>query len=80
MQTTLRLDEQLLGAARREALARGQSLNSFIAGALRQEINPARRRAKPRSVRLVTFRGHGLQSGVNLDDSRALLDRLDGRS
>jgi hypothetical protein len=29
--------------------------------------------------KFVTFRGKGLQAGVNLDDTASLLDRMEGR-
>jgi hypothetical protein len=80
MQTTLRLDERLLGAAKRAALARGQSLNQFVLGAVNEKVARAPRKAQPRPIRLATFRGRGLQPGVNLDDNRALLDHLEGRA
>jgi hypothetical protein len=78
MQTTLRLDGQLLNAAKRAALARKQSLNVFIVDAVREKMALAPRPAPRRAVRLATFRGKGLQPGVNLDDNSALLDRMDG--
>lgn len=34
---------------------------------------------QPASGRLPTFRGHGLQPGVSLDDTAALLDRMEER-
>jgi len=34
--------------------------------------------AAPRKVTIVTVDGDGLQPGVDLDDTSALLDRMDG--
>jgi hypothetical protein len=79
MQTTLRLDARLLGQARQAALTRGESLNSFMVAAVRQEIVRQPRQRVVRPARLATCRGRGLQAGVNLDDSGALLERMEGR-
>jgi hypothetical protein len=71
MRTTISLDEALLKQARRVALDRGISLNELVVVALRVELN----RTKPdqkRRVELPTFKGRGLRSGVDLDDSAAL--------
>jgi hypothetical protein len=79
MQTTLRLDERLLGAAKRAALSRGESLNAFMVAAVRQEVIRQPRRRASRPARLATYRGRGLQAGVNLDDSEGLLEHMEGR-
>jgi hypothetical protein len=42
------------------------------------ELHPGRARKGRSSVRLTTFRGSGLQPGVDLDDSAALQDLMDG--
>ena len=79
MQTTLRLDGRLLGEAKRAALARGESLNTFIVSLLQSKLSGAAKPASRRPTRLITFRGRGLQPGVNLDDNSALLDHMEGR-
>lgn len=73
MRTTIRLDDALLRQAKSMAAANGRSLNEFIVDAVRAAV--ARRTMKD-AVPLPTFRGHGLMSGVNLDDSAALLDLM----
>lgn len=72
MRTTIRLDDALLRRAKAQAAASGRSLNDFIADAVRAALAPRASRAGV--VELPTFRGHGLQPGVDLDDSAALLD------
>lgn len=78
MRTTISLPEPLLAEARRRALETGRSLTSFIADAVRESL--ARQRAsKDRTpIRLTTYGGSGLQPGVDLDDSAALQDLIDG--
>jgi Arc/MetJ family transcription regulator len=78
MRTTIRLDDDLLTRAKRAAIERGTTLTAVIEDALRQAlaVEPARRR---KTVSLPTFRGDGLQPGVDLDDTASLLDLLDER-
>ncbi len=68
--TTLRLDDALLRQAKAMAAANGRSLNDFIVDAIRVAIaRPAEAFGAP----LPTFGGRGLQPGVDLDDTAALL-------
>src|SRR5688572_20195653 len=80
MRTTVDLDDHLLREAKVVARQSGVTLTSFIEDALRERL--ARRRSvqkgKREWVSLPTFKGEGLQPGVDLDDSRALLDIMDG--
>jgi hypothetical protein len=73
MRTTIRLDDQLLKSAKRFAHESGQSLTKLIEDALRHALG--RRTAKPtrKPVKLTTVSGRGLRSGVDIDDSAALL-------
>jgi hypothetical protein len=79
MRTTVRLDERLMKDVKRFAHETGRTLTAFIEESLREAL--ARRRAPQarERVRLPVFGGDGLQPGVDLDDSAALLDRMDGR-
>jgi hypothetical protein len=56
----------------------GRSMTQVIEDALRVAVARAGS-APPRTVTIVTVAGDGLQSGVDLDDSSALLDLMDGR-
>jgi Arc/MetJ family transcription regulator len=78
MRTTIRLDDDLLARAKRAAAERGTTLTALIEDALRRTLAP--RSASDRSrPPLPTVRGDGLQAGVDLDDTAALLDRMDAR-
>jgi len=70
----------LLVEAKRFAAETGRTLTALIEDALREVL--ARRVQSPRrpKVRLTTFGGKGLQPGVDLDDTAALLDRMEGRN
>lgn len=78
MRTTIRLDDTLLRRAKAQAAASGKSLNDFIADAVRAALAPRANRPGADAVALPTFRGRGLQNGVDLDDSAALLDLMEG--
>lgn len=76
MRTTIRLDDELLARAKHEAIERGTTLTAVIEEALRRAlVTPHDAAGAP--VVLPTFRGDGLQPGVDLDDSDALLDLLE---
>jgi hypothetical protein len=78
MRTTIRIDEQLLREAKEMAARSGRSLTSIIEDALREALARQRDSRPRRPVRLVTFGGKGLLPGVDLDDSAALLDLMEG--
>jgi hypothetical protein len=80
MRTTVRLDDQLLAAARRYAAQSGRTLTSLIDEGLRDLL--ARRVAPPPAERVTLPTGGrgGLQPGVSLDSNAALLDIMDGKA
>jgi Arc/MetJ family transcription regulator len=78
MRTTIRLDDDLLARAKRAAAERGTTLTALIEDALRRALAPRSGADRSRPP-LPTVRGDGLQSGVDLDDTAALLDRMDAR-
>jgi hypothetical protein len=81
MRTTVRLDDVLLERARREAERRGETLTSLIERGLRLALaRPETRRSRPRVEIPVCREGGGTRPGVDLDDSAALLDIVEGRS
>lgn len=77
MRTTIRLDDELLRDAKRAALERGTTLTAVIEDALRRALAPGAV-APVEDVEIPTFRGNGLQPGVDLDDTASLLDLMDG--
>ena len=77
MRTTIRLDDALLAAAKQEASRSGRTLTAVIEDALRQAL-AQRDGGRGEPVELITCGGSGLQPGVDLDDSAALLDLMDG--
>lgn len=77
MRTTVRLDEHLLAEAKQRAARTGRTLTAVIEDALRQALTDAKRSKKSAPARFPTFRGDGLQPGVDLDDTAALLALMD---
>ncbi len=79
MRTTIRIDDDLFAEIKTEAARTGRTLTQVVEDALREFL--ARKRSaggRRRAVELPTFRGRGLQPGVDLDSTAALLDLMDG--
>lgn len=77
MRTTVRLDDALLRQAKAAAAASGRSLNDLIVDAVRAALAPRSPASRVSESELPTYRGRGLQPGIDLDDSAALLDRME---
>jgi hypothetical protein len=74
MRTTVRLDDDLLRQTRALAAETGRTLTAVIEDALREALARQRVRRGRSRIALPTFKGQGLQPGVDLDDSAGLLD------
>lgn len=77
MRTTVDVQEDLLREAKARAARSGRTLGQVVDDALRalfQRGEEAERRGR---VTLPTFRGAGLQPGIDLDDSASLLDMME---
>ena len=71
------MDDQLLMEAKQRAAQTGRTLKAVIEDALREALaRPDSSPLQPR-VRLKTFKGRGLQPGVDLDDTASLLDLME---
>jgi hypothetical protein len=77
MRTTIRLDEALLRQAKAAAAASGRSLNELIEDAVRAALGRRGGAQRVSEPALPTYRGRGLQPGVDLDDSAALLAAME---
>ena len=77
MRTIINLDDDLHRRAKAFAARVGTSLTALVEEALRIRLAQPATRQKGR-VKLPTFRGDGLQSGVTLDDMDTVYDRMDG--
>jgi hypothetical protein len=77
MRTTIRLDDQLLAEVEKLANQRGQTITAVIEDALRQMLAQQKQITAAPPIELFTVSGNGLQPGVDLDDSAALLDLME---
>jgi hypothetical protein len=76
MRTTINIDDDLLAEAKQVAARTGRSLTAVVEDALRESLH-RRSQAAPRAVELPVFGEGGVQPGVDLDDSAALLDLME---
>lgn len=80
MRTTIRLNDNFLRQVKREAEKRGETLTSMIEQGLRLLLAGTRQAPSRTRVRIPVSRARGgVLPGVDLDDSSALLDRMEGR-
>jgi hypothetical protein len=80
MRTTVRLDEGLLREVKAEASRRGETVTALIERGLRLVLAGSQRAPRRARVKLpVSLASGGTHPGVDLDNSAALLDRLEGR-
>jgi len=78
MRTTVKIDDQLLAEAKIQAAKSGRTLDAIIEDALRGALSQRQRGDNRRTVDLPTFSGSRLLPVVDLDDSAALLERMEG--
>jgi hypothetical protein len=77
MRTIISLDDELHRRAKSYAAEHGTTLTALVEEALRTRLAERRGRRR-RPVRLPTFKGEGLQSGLSLDEMGTIYDRMDG--
>jgi predicted DNA-binding ribbon-helix-helix protein len=77
MRTTIRLDDDLLVEIKQIAARSDRTLTSVIEDALREMLARQQKATARAPVRLTTVSGGGLQPGVDLDDSAALLSLME---
>ena len=77
MRTTIRLDDDLLAEIKQLAARSNKTLTAVFEDALREMLARQRRPEERASITLPTASGGGLQPGVDLDDSAALLSLME---
>jgi hypothetical protein len=78
MRTTINLPDELIQRAKKAALEADTTLTEIIANALREALLKGRRKEPRRKIKLTTYGEGGTFPGVNLDDTSAVLDLMDG--
>lgn len=79
MRTTISLEERLTEQVRRRAAEEGLSVSAFIARTLDDALKRSGTTPVSPPFRLVTVKGEGLQSGVDLDRPGGLVSEEDER-
>ena len=80
MRTTVSIQDALLRRVKEESLARNCSLSEVIEEALRLTLETRPKDGGVSRIQpLKTFRGSGLQPGVDLSSSASLLEIMEGR-
>lgn len=77
MRTTIHIDDHLFSELKGIAADTGKTLTAVIHDALRESLS-RRRTIKQPAVDLPLFHGTGVMPGVDLSDSAALLDLIEG--
>jgi hypothetical protein len=78
MRTTINLPDDLVLQAKRAALDADTTLTEIIANALRESLAKRQKKNTRRDFKIITSGSGGLLPGVDLDDTSALLDIMDG--
>ena len=76
MRTTINLPDGLLARAKKLAAESRTTLTAVIESSLREALARRRKRSRAPAVKLPVFGKKGLQPGVDLDDSVALLEAM----
>jgi hypothetical protein len=77
MRITIRIDDELHAEAKKWAAEQGTTLTALVEDSLRKARTQWKSGRRKR-IRILTFRGEGVQPGVDLDSSASLLDRMEG--
>jgi hypothetical protein len=78
MRTTINLPDDLIQRAKMAALESGTTLTEIIANALRESLADQTTKKANRNIKIITSGRGGLLPGVDLDDTSAVLDIMDG--
>ena len=76
MRTTINLPDDLVARAKKLAAESRTTLTAVIEASLRERLGRRRKASRPHSVKLPVFGKKGLQPGIDLDDSVALLEAM----
>jgi hypothetical protein len=76
MRTTVRIADELLDRAKAVAAREGTTLAAVVDEGLRLAMGRRDSTPPAEAEPLATFKGQGLQRGVDLDDTAALLDLM----
>ncbi len=78
MRTTILLSDELLAEVKKLAAESNTTMTALIEDALRERLARRERSRHVKHVSLTTYGSGGTQPGVDLNDSAALLDLMEG--
>ena len=78
MRTTINLPDELILRAKKAALEADTTLTEIIANALREALSKRGGKKPRRDFKVITSGRGGVFPGVDLSDTSALLDLMDG--
>jgi hypothetical protein len=78
MRTTINLPDDLILQAKKAALESETTLTEIIANALRETLSKRRRNTPRKKFKIITYGKGGVLPGVDLSNTSALLDIMDG--
>lgn len=80
MRTTISIEDNLLKEAKKVSLKRNCTLGEVVNDALRQSLVSGKKTVleEGSGAPLKTFKGSGIQPGVDLDDSASLMEVMEG--
>jgi glutamine synthetase adenylyltransferase len=78
MRTTINLPDELILRAKKAAVEADTTLTEIIANALRESLSRTRRKGPGKEFKVIAYGKGGVFPGVDLDDTSALLDLMDG--
>jgi hypothetical protein len=79
MRTTLTIHDALLRKAKEASVRRNISVGEVVEEALRVALGTQAKQGRQAVRPLKTYRGDGVQAGVDLTSSAALLELMEGR-
>jgi hypothetical protein len=77
MRTTVHIPDDLFAEVKKLSAESHTTVTALIEDALRQRLSRRRQKSRSKPLRLTTYGREGLQPGVDLDDSAALLDLME---
>jgi hypothetical protein len=77
MRTTIHIPDDLLAEVKKLSAESQTTVTALVEDALRERLSRRRQRSRAKPLRLTTYGKGGLQPGVDLDDSAALLDLME---
>ena len=77
MRTTVHIPDDLFREVKKLSAESHTTVTAFIEDALRERLSRRGQKSRTKPLRLTTYGEGGLQPGVDLDDSAALLDLME---